>query len=52
MPYGELAVQCPYNEGVSCKDTGNCGNCGWNEDVAAERAIRILAGIGIYVEME
>ena len=52
MSYCDTPVQCQNNEGVSCKNPDNCGKCGWNDEVAAARAIQILAGMGIRVEMK
>lgn len=52
MSYSETPVQCPQNKGVTCRNPDKCGTCGWNEDVAAARAIRILAEMGIRVETE
>lgn len=52
MPCSETPVQCPNNEGVSCKNPDKCGSCGWNDEVAAARAIRILAEMGIRVKMK
>lgn len=50
MSYCDTPVQCPKNEGVNCKNPDKCDSCGWNDDVAAARAIRILAEMGIRVE--
>ena len=52
MSYRRPPEQCPKNEGVICLDTSKCESCGWNDEVAAERSIRILAEMGIRVEMK
>lgn len=44
--------QCRFNEGVACATQGRCESCGWNEKVAAERAIRILAQMGYIIIKE
>lgn len=30
-------VQCPYNEGISCRYPNQCARCGWNPEVLAKR---------------
>lgn len=50
---GENAVFgycCKYNEGVGCHPMKRqCGNCGWNPEVAKERLARICFELGIDV---
>jgi hypothetical protein len=41
---------CQFNEGVACTSPGKCASCGWNEKVAAARAIRILAQFGYVIK--
>lgn len=43
---------CRFNEGVACTTPGKCASCGWNEKVAAERAVRILAQMGYIIIKE
>ena len=43
---------CKFNEGVGCATPGKCDSCGWNDKVAAERAIRILAQMGYVIIKE
>lgn len=43
---------CRFNEGVACTNPGRCERCGWNDEVAAERAIRILAQMGYIIIKE
>ena len=43
---------CQFNEGVACTTPGKCSSCGWNDEVAAERAVRILAQMGYIIIKE
>ena len=46
MSSKQKSKDCRFNEGVACTTPGKCASCGWNDEVAAERAIRILAAMG------
>lgn len=47
MPKKPKPESCPNNEGVACLHTADCANCGWNPDVAEERAAAIKRELGI-----
>lgn len=48
----ENVPDCKFNEGVACATPEECDNCGWNDKVAAERAIRIRAQMGYIIIKE
>lgn len=49
MPH-KPTTQCPNNEGVYCAHTADCATCGWNPEVAEERAEAIRRKYGIEEE--
>lgn len=52
MQNKQVSEDCRFNEGVACTTPGKCSSRSWNENVAAERAIRILAQMGYIIIKE
>lgn len=42
-------TDCKHNQAVVC-ETGDCGRCGWNPEVAARRKARITGTVEVYDE--